>query len=67
LPACRRSIDLVYDQVRAINRMRALMLEYFPALKAAFDFSKKAALILLSGYQTPEAIRRIGVTRLWRG
>lgn len=59
-----RRTDLVYDRVRAINRLRALMLEYFPALEAAFDYSKKAPLILLSGYQTPEAIRRIGVARL---
>jgi transposase len=59
-----RRTDLVYDRVRAINRLRALMLEYFPALEAAFDYSKKAPLILVSGYQTPEAIRRIGPTRL---
>jgi transposase len=59
-----RRTDLVYDRVRAINRLRATMLEYFPALEAAFDYSKKAPLILLSGYQTPEAIRRIGATRL---
>jgi len=59
-----RRTDLVYDRVRAINRLRALMVEYFPALEAAFDYSKKAPLILLSGYQTPEAIRRVGATRL---
>lgn len=59
-----RRTDLVCDRVRAINRLRATMLEYFPALEAAFDYSKKAPLILLSGYQTPEAIRRIGVARL---
>lgn len=59
-----RRTDLVYDRVRAINRLRAIMLEYFPALEAAFDYSKKAPLILVSGYQTPEAIRRIGATRL---
>ena len=59
-----RRTDLVCDRVRAINRLRATMLEYFPALEAAFDYSKKAPLILLSGYQTPEAIRGIGVTRL---
>ena len=59
-----RRTDLIYDRVRAINRLRALMLEYFPALEAAFDYSKKAPLILVSSYQTPEAIRRIGVTRL---
>jgi transposase len=59
-----RRTDLVYDRVRAINRLRATMLEYFPALEASFDYSKKAPLILLSGYQTAEAIRRIGATRL---
>jgi transposase len=59
-----RRTDLVCDRVRAINRLRATMLEYFPALEAAFDYSKKAPLILLSGYQTPEAIRRTGATRL---
>lgn len=60
-----RRTDVVCDRVRAINRLRATMLEYFPALERAFDYSKsKAALTLLSGYQTPEALRRIGVTRL---
>jgi hypothetical protein len=33
-------------------------------LEAAFDYSKKAPLILLSGYQTPDTIRRVGTTRL---
>ena len=55
-----RRTDLVYDRVRTINRLRATLLEFFPALEAAFDYSKKAPLILLSGYQTPEAIRRMG-------
>jgi transposase len=59
-----RRTDLVCDRVRAINRLRATLLEYFPALEAAFDYSKKAPLILLAGYQTPEAIRRVGTTRL---
>ena len=59
-----RRTDLVFDRVRAINRLRATMLEYFPALEAAFDYSKKAPLILLSGYQTPQQIRRAGATRL---
>ncbi|MFF0991610.1 IS110 family transposase [Kocuria sp. CPCC 205315] len=60
-----RRTDLICDRVRAINRLRATMLEYFPALERAFDYSKsKAALTLLSGYQTPQALRRIGVTRL---
>ncbi|MHA7142956.1 IS110 family RNA-guided transposase [Arthrobacter sp. Sr33] len=58
-----RRTDLICDRVRAINRLRATMLEYFPALERAFDYSKKAPLILLGGYQTPEGIRRIGLTR----
>jgi len=60
----RRS-DLVADRTRAINRLRAQLLEYFPALERAFDYShSKAALILLSGYQTPDGLRRAGVARL---
>jgi transposase len=60
-----RRTDLICDRVRAINRLRATMLEYFPALERAFDYSKsKAALTLLSGFQTPQGLRRIGVTRL---
>ena len=59
-----RRTDMIFDRVRHINRLRATMLEYFPALEAAFDFSKKAPLILVAGYQTPDGIRRMGVARL---
>jgi transposase len=60
-----RRTDLVADRTRAINRLRAQLLEYFPALERAFDYShSKAALILLSGYQTPDGLRRAGVARL---
>jgi transposase len=60
-----RRTDLVCDRVRAINRLRATLLEYFPALERAFDYSKnKAALTLLSEYQTPDRLRRLGATRL---
>lgn len=60
-----RRLDLIHDRVRAINRLRATMLEYFPALERTFDYSKnKAALTLLSRYQTPSGLRRIGATRL---
>lgn len=58
-------LDVVHDRVRAINRLRATLLEYFPALERAFDYSKnKAALTLLSRYTTPDSLRRVGVTRL---
>ncbi|MFZ0905712.1 MAG: IS110 family transposase [Mycobacterium sp.] len=60
-----RRTDLVADRTRAINRLRAQLLEYFPALERAFDYSKnKAALILLSGYQTPDGLRRAGGARV---
>jgi transposase len=60
-----RRVDLVADRTRAINRLRAQLLEYFPALERAFDYSNsKAALILLSGYQTPDGLRRVGAARL---
>ncbi|MEY9997395.1 hypothetical protein ABIE67_009514 [Streptomyces sp. V4I8] len=43
-----RRLDLAADRTRAINRMRAQMLEYFPALERAFDYKQsKAALVLL--------------------
>ena len=60
-----RRTDLVADRTRAINRLRAQLLEYFPALERAFDYSaSKAALILLTGYQTPDGLRRMGTARL---
>ncbi|MFF1902834.1 IS110 family transposase [Kitasatospora sp. NPDC058218] len=60
-----RRLDLAADRTRTINRLRAQMLEYFPALERAFDYStSKASLILLTGYQTPAALRGIGVNRL---
>jgi transposase len=62
---CARRTDLAADRNRAINRLRAQLLEYFPALERAFDYAhRKAALVLLTGYQTPDALRRMGATRL---
>jgi transposase len=60
-----RRYDLAADRTRAINRLRAQILEYFPALERAFDYSRcKAALVLLTGYQTPAALREAGPERL---
>lgn len=57
--------DLVADRVRLINRLRDVLTGYFPALERAFDFGKhKGAVRLLTGYQTPAAIRRMGQSRL---
>jgi transposase len=57
--------DLIADRVRMINRLRDLMTSVFPSLERAFDYSAhKGALVLLTGYASPERIRRIGQTRL---
>ncbi|MEO3933033.1 IS110 family transposase [Micrococcaceae bacterium Sec7.4] len=60
-----RRADKSADRVRAINRLQAQLLEYFPALERAFDYSRsKAALLLLSKHRTPDGIRRAGLARI---
>lgn len=57
--------DVMRDRTRAINRLRSLLSGYFPALERALDISNtKAALVLLTGYRTPDALRRLGQARL---
>lgn len=52
--------DLMADWVRGINRLRDLLVGIFPALERAFDYSTRSALILLTGFQTPDTIHRAG-------
>lgn len=60
-----RRTDLTCDRTRTINRLRAQLLDYFPSLERAFDYSNsQAALILLTGYQMPDGLRRLGRSRL---
>lgn len=57
--------DLVADRVRMINRLRDVLSGYFPALEREFDYStSRGAVVLLTGYQTPAAIRARGRVRL---
>jgi len=57
--------DLVADRVRGINRLRDLMTSVFPALEREFDYAScKGALVLVSGYATPDRLRRVGRARL---
>jgi transposase len=59
--------DLVADRVRMVNRLRDTLSGIFPALERAFDYSsQRGALVLLTGYQTPDALRRLGRARLER-
>lgn len=59
-----RRTDLAGDRTRQINRLRAQLLEFFPALERALDLTNKGPVILLRGYQNPAAIRRAGAKRI---
>lgn len=59
-----RRAELVEDRTRSVNRLRSTLLSMFPALERALDVNNAGPLKLLTGYQTPAAIRRAGVTRL---
>jgi len=59
-----RRLDVVFDKTRQINRLRAQLLAFFPALERCLDLTKKGPVTLLTRYQTPAAIRRLGVKRL---
>ncbi|WP_030420282.1 IS110 family transposase [Streptomyces sp. NRRL F-5065] len=59
--------DLIADRVRLFNRLHDVLTGISPALEAAFDYADhKGALVLLTGYPTPAALRRCGRTRLTR-
>jgi transposase len=62
--------DLVADRIRLLSRLRELLTGVFPALERAFDYSRhRGALVLLTGYQSPDSLRRRGLGRLtaWLG
>jgi transposase len=59
-----RRRDLVADRTRSINRLRDVLLSLFPALERTLDLNNKGALTLVARYQTPAAIRRVGLSRL---
>lgn len=59
-----RRLDLVNDRTRQINRLREQLLGIFPALERALTRKGRGLVVLLTGYQTPDAIRRIGARRL---
>ncbi len=59
-----RRTDLMCDRTRQINRLRAQLLEIFPALERELDLTNRGPVVLLTGYQTPAAIRRSGAKRI---
>ena len=60
-------MDLVADRTRTVNRLRAQLTGIFPGLERALDLTNTGPLTLLSGYQTPAALRRTGKKRLEPG
>ncbi|WP_406088865.1 IS110 family transposase [Streptomyces sp. NBC_01013] len=59
-----RHSDLTADRTRRVNRLRGQLMSIFPALERVLDLGNAGPLILLSGYQTPAALRRTGRNRL---
>jgi len=59
-----RRRDMVDDRTRAINRLRGHLNGIFPGLERELELPNVGPLVLLTGYQTPAAIRRTGVRRL---
>jgi transposase len=56
--------DLMADWVRAVTRLRGLLTASFPGLERCFAFTSRSALVLISRYQTPQALRAVGRRRL---
>ena len=56
--------DLLADWVRTVSRLRGLLTASFPGLERCFDFTSRSALVLVTRYQTPEALRAVGHRRL---
>ncbi|MFF3879191.1 IS110 family transposase [Streptomyces sp. NPDC001978] len=59
-----RRADLIADRTRRINCLRGQLTSIFPALERALELGNLGPLVLLSGYQTPAALRRTGRKRL---
>ncbi|MGW4690751.1 IS110 family transposase [Streptomyces sp. WAC06614] len=59
-----RRADINADRTRRINRLRGQLTSIFPALERMLDLGNVGPLVLLTGYQTPAALRRTGRRRL---
>ncbi|WP_433463611.1 IS110 family transposase [Spirillospora sp. CA-128828] len=59
-----RRRDLVADRTRMVNRLREQLLALCPALERTLDVTNKGPLVLLTGYQRPADLRRLGPARL---
>jgi transposase len=64
-----RRQDLRADRTRAVNRLHDRLVAVCPALERVLDLGNRGALVLLTGFQTPAALRGQGVAGLeaWLG
>jgi transposase len=64
-----RRQDLRADRTRAVNRLHDRLGAVCPALERVLDLGNRGALVLLTGFQTPAALRAQGVAGLeaWLG
>ncbi|MGH3387445.1 MAG: IS110 family transposase [Actinomadura sp.] len=60
----RHRRDLATDKQRMIVRLRELLSALCPAVERALDYNRKGPQLLISRWQTPQAIRKAGVTRM---
>jgi transposase len=56
--------DLSGDRVRAVNRLHDQLLAVCPALERVLDLTNRGPLVLLTGFQTPAALRAAGVEQV---
>ena len=56
-----RRQDLRSDRTRVINRLHGQLLAISPALERALDLTNHGPMVLLTGFQTPAALRGAGV------
>lgn len=59
-----RRRDLAADRTRAINRLHDQLLAICPALERTLELTNRGPLVLLTSFQTPAALREIGVDGL---
>lgn len=59
-----RRMDLMADQTRTVNRLRAQLTGILPGLERVLDLTNTGPLTLLTDYQTPTTIRELGARRL---
>lgn len=59
-----RRRDLIADRTRAVNRLHDQLVAICPALQRALDLTNRGPLVLLTGFQTPAALREIGIAAL---